>query len=195
MVTDTLERPDLRALRLREATHSAHEELDQSLMRRRPFHDRDRYGRFVEMQYRFFGAVEPFYRDAALGRLVPDLGARSRLEATARDLADLGLPVPEPVETPADLRGGIGWLYVAEGSTLGAAFLLKAVQKIGLDASFGARHMAPAPGGRGLHWRTFTEAINTAELSEEEDALAVEGAKAAFAHVRDLADTAFASAG
>ena len=54
MVTDTLERPDLRALRLREATHSAHEELDQSLMRRRPFLDRDRYGRFVEMQYRFF---------------------------------------------------------------------------------------------------------------------------------------------
>ncbi len=63
----------------------------------------------------------------------------------------------------------MGWLYVVEGSNLGAAFLLKDAAKLGLGEEFGARHLAGAPEGRGLHWRTFTAALDEIELTEEEE--------------------------
>jgi protein TonB len=63
----------------------------------------------------------------------------------------------------------MGWLYVAEGSNLGAAFLLKEAVKLNLSGSFGARHLAGAPEGRGLHWRTFTAALDSSQQQEMSD--------------------------
>ena len=71
----------------------------------------------------------------------------------------------------------MGWLYVVEGSNLGAAFLLKDAAKLGLGEEFGARHLAGAPEGRGLHWRTFTAALDEIELTEEEERRVVSGAQ------------------
>jgi heme oxygenase len=82
----------------------------------------------------------------------------------------------------------LGWLYVAEGSNLGAAFLLKEAAKLGLSESFGARHLADAPEGRGLHWRRFTAALDAVALSASEEARAIASANDAFARVRALVD-------
>ena len=75
---------------------------------------------------------------------------------------------------------------MSEGSTLGAAFLLKAVEAIGLGEDCGARHLAAAPEGRGRHWRDFKEALNSVPLTPAEDDLVVGGARAAFTHVHGL---------
>ena len=203
-----------RTKRLKEATREAHEGLDKAIMAYDPFADRAAYARFVAMQYRLHHAVEPFYRDAGLARLLPGLEARSRLHRVRCDLADLGAGTPEVSEEPrisemltqtlAQARAGaatagearargLGWLYVVEGSNLGAAFLLKAAAGLGLSAEFGARHLAGDPDGRGLHWRTFTAALDAIELDDREEALLMESARDAFAHVRRLADEAFAA--
>ena len=85
----------------------------------------------------------------------------------------------------------LGWLYVAEGSNLGAAFLLKEAIKLGLNDGFGVRHLAAAPEGRGLHWKTFTAALDTVALTPEEEQRVVAGAKAAFARVQHAVDYSF----
>ena len=75
----------------------------------------------------------------------------------------------------------IGWLYCAEGSNLGAAFLFKHAKQLEFNEEKGARHLAPHPDGRGKHWRAFVELLNALPLSEEAQAEAIEGAKEAFA--------------
>jgi len=179
-----------RAALLKAHTHALHERLDARITSLEPFADRARYGRFLRVQYRFQDAVETGIDAATLAPFVPDLAERQRLHLIARDIADLGLgpPAAEPVARLSTAAAMLGWLYVAEGSTLGAAFLAKEAQKLGLDERFGARHLAPHPGGRGLHWRRFTQALDTAPLGAEGDALAAAAAAAAFAHVHALVE-------
>lgn len=186
-----------RAKRLKAATSSVHETLDQRIMAAEPFRDRDRYGRFLHMQYRFHRDIDALYQHPVLDALLPDLAGRRRLDAIARDLDHLAIPIPDDGETPAfgsapiDLPTAFGWLYVAEGANLGAAFLYKAAAALGLDASQGARHLAGHPDGRAQHWREFTAALDTLDLSEEEDARVIAGARAAFSRVHELAGATF----
>ncbi|NWM49713.1 biliverdin-producing heme oxygenase, partial [Escherichia coli] len=89
------------------------------------------------------------------------------------DLADLGRGLPA-TEHPAFIPGAVkipaalGWLYVAEGSSMGAALLRKAAAKLDLSDTHGARHLAPAPEGPAAHWRTFTAALDAVTLSDAE---------------------------
>lgn len=188
-----------RVARLRQASRAAHARLDDRIMAEDPFADRARYLRLLRMQHGFHRAAEPFFRDPALGRLLPDLAARSRLALVAQDLRDLGaapegpdLPAADHQARPVDLGEALGWLYVAEGSTLGAAFLLKEARRLGLSDAFGARHLAGHPEGRGRHWRRFTAALDAAPLTLAQEARAVAGATAAFAHALALVEASFA---
>lgn len=190
---------DSRARRLKAATHSAHELLDNSIMSKKPFSNRERYGQFLQVQYSFHRDIAALYDDAALDELLPDLKGRRRVELIRRDLVDLGLAVPgdevAPVFTPGaavDLPTALGWLYVAEGSNLGAAILLKEAAKLGFSESSGARHLAGAPEGRGLHWRTFTAALDAVPLSAEDEKHVFASAEIAFRRIQGLVEEVMA---
>lgn len=186
-----------RAKRLKQLTHEVHETLDRSIMAAASFDTLPGYVRFVGVQYRFHRDIAAIYADPALSTLLPGLATRCRLELIEADLADLGRPLPatgHPAFTPGAVRtpAALGWLYVAEGSNMGAALLRKAAAKLGLSDTHGARHLAPAPEGPAAHWRSFTTALDAVTLSDAEEAQAVAGAKAAFAQVQRHADLAFA---
>lgn len=182
-----------RTKRLKAGTRDAHAGLDQFIMAAEPFANRDNFAKFVKTQYLFHRDLDVFFERPELDGLLPDLRGRRRLHFVEQDLADLGQELPEQnavrftAHTPFDLPEALGWLYVVEGSNLGAAFLLKFAAKLGLSEEFGARHLAGAPEGRGLHWRTFTEALDSIELTEEEEARVVAGADEAFRRVHGYA--------
>ncbi|MGE3989839.1 biliverdin-producing heme oxygenase [Pseudorhodoplanes sp.] len=187
-----------RAKRLKEATHATHDLLDKSIMAHRPFESRERYGLFVKVQHQFHREIDALYENPVLDRMLPDLAGRRRFDLIEQDLADLRVTALSPAAAPAfakgadaDLPTALGWLYVAEGSNLGAAFLLKAAEKLGLSESFGARHLAAAPEGRGLHWKTFTAALDGVSLTGPEEERVVEAAHAAFARVHGLVNEVF----
>ncbi len=180
-----------RAAILRAATHSTHETLDQSIMAARPFDSIGNYARFLKVQHAFHRDAAPLYRAPALQHLIPDLSQRTRLAAVAQDAASLGVTLPDYAGSPAtsygvDVPEALGWLYVIEGSNLGAAFLFKAAVKMGLSAEHGAGHLAEAPEGRAAQWRAFKEALDAAQLAEAEEARVIAGAEEAFARVRAL---------
>lgn len=189
--------PPARAARLRQATHELHEALDASMMSADLFSSRERYALFLAMQRRFHAEIAPLYGDAALQGLLPGLPHRAKLAEIDRDIADIEAAAPTastaPVD-PSDMPSALGWLYVAEGSSLGAAFLLKAAQRIGLDEGFGARHLAAHPEGRGLHWRRFVEALDAVALTSEEEARAEAAAVTAFGRVQAIANETLTSA-
>lgn len=195
MTTTELDMPldASRAKRLRVTTNETHERLDASIMAGDPFSSRERYGLFLQMQYLFHREIDALYANPELDKLLPDLKHRRRLGLIAQDLNDLGIAVPVAEATPAFAAGAavhvptaLGWLYVAEGSNLGAAFLLKEAAKLGLSETFGARHLATAPEGRGLHWKTFTAALDAIELTDAGEERVITGARAAFARVQRL---------
>ncbi|MDJ0276172.1 biliverdin-producing heme oxygenase [Sphingomonas sp. 2R-10] len=185
-----------RSQRLKAATAAIHDRLDARIMALDPFASRERYVRFLRAQQAFHDALAPLYAAPLLRVELPDLPERDRSAAIAADLAAIGLPPPAvpdaPPVDPVDMSTSLGWLYVAEGSSLGAAFLLKAAQRIGLDADHGARHLAGHPDGRAAHWRRFTARIDAIDMTEAEEERMFAAARAAFARFRDLTEAAFA---
>ena len=192
--------------RLQAETDAVHRALDARIMAADPFRDVTSYGRFVLVQLQFFRDIDALYAEPRLAAVIPDLAERRRLPLAEQDARDLGLGkglelgLETGLELPAgerpfagaiDVPAALGWLYVAEGADLGSPFLLKETARIGFDESFGARHMRGHPEGRGKHWHRFTDALDAASLTPDEDARLIQGAFAAFARVKAL----FAAAG
>jgi heme oxygenase len=99
----------------------------------------------------------------------------------AADAADLRLP-PRLEQSPPDLPQGpsalIGMLYVLEGAILGSRLLCKRAERLGLDARFGARHLA-AMAGSGENWRGFLAHLDSSPDYDPE--AAARSASSAFA--------------
>lgn len=190
------ERPVLRSQRLNQVTHAPHTELDALVKSHAPFDSRDSFARFVVAQYLFQSELQALYNDPALISLFPDLAARCRAEQARLDLADLNTAVPSPVPgavTAPTLGQALGWIFVSEGSKLGAAFLIKRAQALGLSDSFGARHLGEPEGGRAEGWKQFTRTLDGLQLSPEQDAAAEHAAVAAFERFTELLRHAYAT--
>ena len=174
-----------RSARLKADTSATHDVLDKRIMASAPFDNQQNYARFLQAQYAFLRDVDALYDHAGLAALLPDLEQRRRYASIAADLRDLDTALPADSATPPfdaklDLATALGWLYVSEGSKLGAAVLYKLAGKIGLDEHFGARHLAGHPDGRARHWRDFTAVLDSAPLDMEGEARLIDGARAAF---------------
>lgn len=188
--------PALRSQRLNQVTHAPHTELDALVKSHKPFDSRESFARFVVAQYLFQSELQALYNDPQLIAIVPDLAQRCRAEQARRDLADLDTDVPAPL--PGALQGpslgqALGWIFVSEGSKLGAAFLIKRAVALGLSDSFGARHLGEPAGGRAEGWKQFTRILDNLALSAEEDAAAERGAVAAFERFTELLKHAYAA--
>uniref|UniRef100_UPI000BFFB8A0 biliverdin-producing heme oxygenase n=2 Tax=Pseudomonas TaxID=286 RepID=UPI000BFFB8A0 len=151
-------RPTLRSQRLSQITHAPHEQLDKAVKAHAPFDTLASYSRFVVAQYLFQKELQPLYSDPTLQTIISDLPARCRAEQARADLADLNMDLPLPVagavQKPSSAEA-LGWLFVSEGSKLGAAFLIKRAQALNLSDSFGARHLGEPAGGRAAGWKAF----------------------------------------
>lgn len=190
------ERASLRSQRLNQVTHAPHSELDALVKSHAPFDSRESFARFVVAQYLFQAELKPLYTDPELIALFPDLAARCRAEQARLDLADLDMPVPAAVpgalQAPS-LAQALGWIFVSEGSKLGAAFLIKRAEALQLSDSFGARHLGEPAGGRAEGWKQFTRTLDALQLSPEQDAAAEQAAVAAFERFTQLLKHAYAT--
>lgn len=180
--------------RLKTETASEHERMHQLMAEAAPFASRERYARFVAAQYLFQRDIEHLFAAPSVQAAVPDLSVRGRAEASLADLADLetAVPVADIATTDVTMPEALGWIYVSEGSTLGAAFLLKEVgEKLGLDAGFGARNLAAYPEGRMRVWKRFVEALDAEALQPVQQPV-LAGALAAYRRFGELLEREFA---
>jgi heme oxygenase len=191
---DTAPRPALRSQRLNQITNEPHTKLDALVKAHAPFETQASFARFVVAQYLFQSELVSLYNDAELIAIVPDLPARCRAEAAKADLADLGSEVPAPVagavKNPSK-AAALGWLFVSEGSKLGAAFLIKRAVGLGLSETFGARHLGEPAGGRAEGWKSFVKTLDSLEFSAEEEAEVEKAAVDAFNRFTVLLEQAY----
>lgn len=194
---DTSQHPSLRSQRLNQITHEPHSKLDALVKAHAPFETQANFARFVVAQYLFQSELVSLYNDPELIAIVPDLPARCRAEAAKADLADLETEVPAPVagavQNPSKAEA-LGWLFVSEGSKLGAAFLIKRAVGLGLSETFGARHLGEPEGGRAEGWKRFVRTLDGLAFSAEEEAAVDKGAIDAFNRFTVLLEQAYANA-
>ncbi|MCD5982471.1 biliverdin-producing heme oxygenase [Pseudomonas sp. CDFA 610] len=190
-------RPVLRSQRLNQITHIPHEQLDKAVKAHAPFETLGSYARFLVAQYLFQAELQDLYNDPALLAIITDLPARCRAEQARYDLADLGIETPSPVAGAVHqptLAQALGWLFVSEGSKLGAAFLIKRAVALNLSDSFGARHLGEPAGGRAAGWKTFVKTLDELPLTAGQEAELDQGAVAAFERFNVLLQHAYADA-
>ncbi|WP_339502231.1 biliverdin-producing heme oxygenase [Pseudomonas silesiensis] len=192
---DTAQRPALRSQRLNQITHEPHGKLDALVKTHAPFATQANFARFVVAQYLFQSELVALYNDAELTAIVPDLPDRCRAEAARADLDDLEAEVPEPVagavKNPTKAEA-LGWLFVSEGSKLGAAFLIKRAVGLGLSETFGARHLGEPAGGRAEGWKSFVKTLDGLAFTAQEEAEAEKAAIDAFNRFTVLLEQAYA---
>ena len=185
-----------RAEALKQATTVLHANIDHAITGARLFDNRERYSLMLKLQHEFQWLASDLYQDSALNEWLPGLGSRDRFPAIVQDCRDMGVEPPASqrqklkvdVNDPASMARALGWLYTIEGSTLGAAFLFKWAQELGLSGEFGAHYLAPDAEGRGLHWRKFVQQINEAPVSAEHEADVIAGAQEAFRTAFSIAE-------
>ena len=191
---DTAQRPALRSQRLNQITNEPHTKLDALVKAHAPFETQANFARFVVAQYLFQSELVALYNDAELAAIVPDLPARCRAEAAKADLADLDTEVPAPVAGAVKNPGkaaALGWLFVSEGSKLGAAFLIKRAVGLGLSETFGARHLGEPAGGRAEGWKNFVKTLDSLEFSAQEETEIEQAAVDAFNRFTVLLEQAY----
>ncbi|RFC64107.1 hypothetical protein DYI37_07020 [Fulvimarina endophytica] len=185
------------ASRLREAlrveTDRDHRELDAFLGE--IWTSRERYAAYLAMNHSAHATLEPVIEEAVAE--APELGpyAPARF-ALSQDLAALGMRLPPSIplraDAPRDPASAIGFLYVVEGSRLGARMLHRHV----LDASW-ARPVGTIPTAffetaRGSS--NFSRRMAALEpLMREEDAFerALSSAREGFRLFRAAAERAY----
>jgi heme oxygenase (biliverdin-IX-beta and delta-forming) len=171
------------ALRLKTETSSLHEYMHQLMEQAQVFKNVEHYTKFTLAQYYFQQNIEYLFRHPEVSALISDLDIRGRAQAALLDLFDLKVQ-PESLKLATQDVGfpeALGWIYVSEGSTLGAAFLFKqAQQHLGFSADFAARNLAAYPEGRAKVWKHFIAEIDQAELSKQQQDQVIEGARQAF---------------
>lgn len=196
-MTEQQNQAALRSQRLNQITHAPHTELDQAVKAHAPFESLRSYARFVVAQYAFQAELQALYNDPQLIAIIPDLAQRCRAEQAKADLADLNTELPEPLagalHTPSKAQA-LGWLFVSEGSKLGAAFLIKRAVALNLTETFGARHLGEPVGGRAEGWKTFVRILDSLAFSAEEEAQVEQGAIAAFKRFNVLLQHAYVNA-
>ncbi|MBJ9985353.1 biliverdin-producing heme oxygenase [Acinetobacter sp. S40] len=181
------------SLRLKTETATEHERMHHLMAQADVFASRVQYAKFTLAQYYFQRDVEYLFKYPEIIDFIPDLDIRGRSDAAFKDLQDLGIS-PKDLNIAsqnANALEALGWIYVSEGSTLGAAFLFKeAKTKLQLSEEFGARNLAAYPEGRAKVWKRFVQALDDAGLSQTEQDQVVQGAMNGFSRFASLLTTA-----
>lgn len=177
------------SLALKTQTASEHERMHQLMEAADVFSTQHLYAQFTLSQYYFQLEIEQLFEQQGVAALIPDLQIRGRSQHALQDLQDLGIhPQGRALQAiNLTLPEILGWIYVSEGSTLGAAFLFKLAQKnFGFSDTFAARNLAAYPEGRAIVWKRFVEALDQADFDQAEKALVIQGAMQAYAYFGEL---------
>ncbi|WP_143846201.1 biliverdin-producing heme oxygenase [Bradyrhizobium cosmicum] len=173
--------------RLRDATATAHRDLDAQLTSF-DLAALSGYRRFLQASAGALLPLEAALVDAGVARMFPDWPVRSRSAAITADLGRLGSAAQSMVRVQPLTRSGVlGTMYVLEGSRLGAKFLLKTVADAA-DPRIGEATTYLAHGAGQWLWQSFLTKLEAEQACDEDEA--IESASAAFAAFEQAADRA-----
>lgn len=176
---------------LRDGTWTIHQQLDAAIG---PLNSLSAYRRYLASILALRGGVEDCFQAISWPDFFEGWRPASLMTVLNQDARDMGmspsiLPPPSPPQNISEL---LGMIYVVEGASLGAQILVKQASQLGLNADFGARHLAMQSGSLNS-WKTFLSLLDKAPEFDEESS--VEGARQLFRYALDAVRGTDAQAG
>lgn len=171
---------------LKAATAPYHERIDRLGSLYGMFNSLDAYSKYLEATWRSRLALETLLDVSDLRRVFSDWDnhkIQSELQMDYADLSD-GEELKKPKlqfdgGAPVDLPSAIGTLYVLQGSALGATFLIQKAGLLGLDAEYGARHLAKQVGNR-TGWKKTVSLLESMPFNKRDEERCTEAAIYSF---------------
>lgn len=172
-------------IHLRAATMAAHELLDHAMQAASGWQTREDYARFLSLQHAARAPLEAWLAAHAPAGLAPP----EQTGLLARDLAELGTPLPAPaplftIGRPAP-GAALGIAWVLAGSALGNKAIAKQVARIG---GGGWPTAFLGDDGAMAFWQDLRARIERPAAPEEAEG-ATRAAEAVFAHFLAVAET------
>ena len=173
---------------LRAGTWEQHRSLDDAVNARGYLRTADGYRNFLARSLAFQSAAEEALQRLDVVTLIPDWPHRRRAPLLAADLATLAGPHPDArlqaatrqlLAPCAGAAHAWGIAYVLEGSTLGAAFVLKEVARLGVTETQGGSFLASGKAGPG--WPAFLAQLDAQVFTNAERGVVLESARRTFA--------------
>jgi heme oxygenase (biliverdin-IX-beta and delta-forming) len=171
---------------LKAATAPYHERIDRLGSLYGMFNSLDAYRKYLEATWHSRLALETLLDVSDLRRVFSDWDNHKIQSELQMDYADLSdgeeLQKPElqfDAGAPVDLPSAIGTLYVLEGSALGATLLIQRARLLGLDAGYGARHLAKQVGNL-AGWKKTVSLLETMSLDKKDEERCIEAAIDSF---------------
>ena len=169
---------------LRAATMAAHDLLDHAMQTASGWQTRDDYARFLSLQHAARAPLESWLAARAPAELAPP----PQTGLIARDLVQLGMPVPPPAPLFTIGRPGpgaaLGMAWVLAGSALGNKAIAKQVARIGGGAWPTA---FLGDDGAMAFWQDLRARIERPAAASEAEG-ATRAAEAVFAHFLGVAE-------
>ncbi|MEM9633670.1 MAG: biliverdin-producing heme oxygenase [Pseudomonadota bacterium] len=140
--------------------------------------------KLIGINYCFHSEVLQIYSRPEICELIPGLQGPARFAAIERDAERMNIEASEylvkPVSKNISLHEALGWLFVAESSTLITAWLHRIIGGLRFVNSSGPSYLATAPDQFLRSWRNFTATLDTIVITQSEEAKAVNGAQDAL---------------
>ncbi len=159
-----------RRWRLKSATEPHHRRLDALSDEFAMFASVSSYRDYLAATLASRSHLEAMLSASQIDALVPNWNRICIVPQLREDLSDVGDNDPTGGEATGMVidRGAlIGILYVLEGSGLGASILFKRAIKLGMSATFGARHLAQQVANLSS-WRETLCLIETTPIDNED---------------------------
>jgi len=194
------------ALKLKQGTQDLHDQAEAGPFQQRMVDGellREEYVAFLQQALHVHRAIEPLFRDAAARE--PRFAAmlhqnHFRVNKIEQDLVDLDAEPSATVLSAtqrfvdavsqaaiSDPLSLIGVLYVKEGATNGNKIVAKRIREgLGLDPAVAMGYLDPHGPDQRKHWNAFKAALDSLDVTDDEQDRCLEAARETFRLFMDL---------
>ncbi|SOD12626.1 biliverdin-producing heme oxygenase [Pedobacter xixiisoli] len=174
---------------IKEATKKPHQEVEKKVVLRiKSIRNEADYADLLKHFYAYFNAVENIITPYITTQILPDTAERRNSSYIKNDIETLGYTIDDLPNAVApevtNLAQAMGALYVLEGSIMGGPYIVKMLQKVGLNNGFS--FFSGYGESSGSKWAAFTSVLNTIAKNEEEESEVLQAANQTFARFGDV---------
>lgn len=181
--------------KIREETKQAHRALEKEVMvKLKAISSYNDYAALLRCFYGYFNELEKAIRPFITKALLPDYNIRRSSSYLKNDIDKLGYDTRSLPEVVIPEIGNtlcaFGALYVMENSVMGGSIIVEILKKKGIVK--GISFFSGYGPDTTRVWSTFVSILNKLASGSKEEAIVIQGAKAAFNNFQSLFSVAYA---
>lgn len=177
---------------LKEETKVAHQKTEATVIRKlKKVNTENDYIELLKCFYSYFSAVEKEISPFLTEEILPDLSKRRDASYIIQDIEELGGNLEDlpPAQTPeiTSVIEALSAMYVLEGSLMGGPYIIKMLEKRGIERGFSFFEGYGVDSGKMI--KTFMDTLNREGEKIEDKTNAIQAAENTFRNFGEIFQT------